>query len=404
MISAVPVLSCHKDQNNPHPTPGPPTLTTVPITSITDTTAASGGTFTSEGTMTINLKGIQWDTSSKFPNHWTAPAGTGVANFTANLGGLFPNTLYYVRAFAGTDSADTWYGNTVQFTTTYTPGKYLVSTLAGTGVAGFGNGDSSIATFSEPVGAAVDLVGNTYVADLKNNAIRKMTPSGTVSTFATLASFPNDVITDTAGNVYVAEGDYKVIKITPSGAASVFAGSGANAVVDGTGTAASFDGTITLAIDPAENIYVSGRTAIRKITPAGVVSTLTNYLSTPKNFLTIGADRNFNLYESDGNTVIKIDTLGNKTILAANSFGYVSEIRLDAAGNLYLPDITDNLIRVISSSGVPSILAGTGAAGAKDGNSAIATFNQPTGLAIDNFGNIVVADAKNNKIRKISPN
>jgi hypothetical protein len=403
LILVVPVFACHKDQNNPHPTSGPPTLTTDPVTGIIDTTAASGGTFTSQGTMTINFKGIQWDTSSKFPNHWTASAGAGVANFTASLSGLFPNTLYYVRAFAGTDSADTWYGNTVQFTTTFTPGKYVVSTLAGTGAAGVNNGDSTVATFSSPFGVAVDPSGNVFVADFANSAIRKITPGGTVSTFANLTAHPNDVIADDSGNVYVAEVDYKIIKISPLGQASVFAGSGVPGETDGTGTGASFEAPVTLGIDPAGNLYVGDIFKFRKISPSGVVSTLTNYFAAANSSKAVGVDKNFNVYETDGYSVIKIDTLGNETVLVNKGFGYVSEIRLDVKGNLYLPDITGNVIRMITPAGVTSIIAGTGAAGAKDGNSAIATFNGPSGLEVDNSGNIFVADANNNKIRKISP-
>jgi hypothetical protein len=97
------------------------------------------------------------------------------------------------------------------------------------------------------------------------------------------------------------------------------------------------------------------------------VSTLPDNFIKANSCYTIGVDNRFNLYESDGSTVGKIDSFGNLTVLsAAGTFGYVSEIRLDAAGNLYLAD-------------------------------------PPSGLAIDNSGNIIVADAGNNKIRKISP-
>jgi NHL repeat len=397
------VFSCHKDHDNPPVTPGPPSLTTVPVTDITDTTAVSGGTFTNQGTMTINFKGVQWDTGSQFPNHWTSSAGDGTGNFTAGIGGLFPNTLYYVRAYAGTDSADIWHGNTLQFTTTYTPGKYLVSTVAGTGASGAVNGDTSTATFYAPFGVAVDLTGNIFVADSKNNAIREITPSGTVSTFASLGGSPNDVITDSAGNVYVAENDFKIIRISASGQASVFAGSGQQGHADGTGTAASFYEPFSLGIDPAGNLYVGDLDAFRKITPSGVVSTLTDYLTTANTCRTIGVDKNYNFYECDGNTIIKADTLGNETVLISKSFGYISEIRLDNVGNLYLADVTNNLVRMMTPAGVTSVMAGTGAAGARDGNSTIATFNGPTGLALDNSGNIIIADANNNKIRKISP-
>jgi hypothetical protein len=398
------VISCHKEHNNP-PANSSPFLTTVQVTGITDTSATSGGTFNAKAsTMVVNFKGVQWDTSEQFPNNWTTSVGSGTGNFTSAFLGLFPGTQYYVRAFAGTDSFHFFYGDTVQFTTTYTPGKYLVSTLAGTGAAGAADGDASTATFSVPYGVAVDLSGNIYIADSKNNAVRRITPSGMVSAFGSLGFLPNDVITDAAGNVYVANENYEIIKITPSGQASVFAGSGLRGSADGTGTAASFYGPVTLAIDPAGDIYVGDIVAFRKITPAGVVSTLPDNFIKANSCFTIGVDNNFNLYESDGSTVGKIDSFGNVTVLlAAGTFGYISEIRLDAAGNLYLADAVDNKVRMLTPAGVASTIAGTGAAGAKDGNSAIATFHGPSGLAIDNSGNLIVADAGNNKIRKISP-
>jgi hypothetical protein len=412
------IFSCHKDHNTP---PGPPkapvapVLTTVPVTNITDTTATSGGTFTTDGTELINFKGIQWDTNGQFPNHWTASAGTGTGNFAANLNGLLPNTLYYVRAYAGTDTTHTWYGNTVQFTTSYLPGKYLVSTIAGTGAGGSINGDTSIATFNGPLGVAVDPAGNIYVAD-GGQAIRKVTPSGMVSQVTHTTSSPQDVVADAGGNVYVAVSGFQILEITPAGQVSVFAGSGQEGLADGTGTSASFWAPITLTIDPAGNLYVGDIAAFRKITPAGVVSTLTNYFSTARTSRVIGVDNHFNLYESDGYTVIKVDSSGNKTFLAgtgkqgntdgtglAAAFGFITELRVDAVGNIFAADALNNKIRMITQAGVVTTIAGTGAAGARDGNSAIATFSSPLGLAIDNAGNIIVADAANNKIRKISP-
>jgi hypothetical protein len=413
------IFSCHKDHNNPAAPPivlVPPVLSTVPVTGITDSTATGGGNFTTDGTAVINFKVVQWDTSSQFPNHWTAPAGSGIANFTANLSSLLPNTLYYVRAYAGTDSTHIWYGNTVQFTTASPPlGKYFVSTIAGTGAPGSINGDTTIATFDGPLGVAVDPAGNIYVAD-GGQAIRKVTPSGIVSQATHTTSLPQDVVADTGGNVYVAVSGFQILKITPAGQVSVFAGSGQEGQADGTGISASFWAPITLAIDPAGNLYVGDIAAFRKITPAGVVSTLTNYFTTARTCRIIGVDSHFNLYESDGYTVIKVDSSGNETFLAgtgkqgnadgtgsAAAFGSLTELRSDAAGNIFAADALNNKIRMITQAGVVTTIAGTGAAGARDGNSGIATFNSPLGLAFDNAGNIIVADAGNNKIRKISP-
>jgi len=399
------VISCHKDHNKP-PSNGNGSTVTIPViattavTQITDSSAVSGGSFTTDGDLTITTRGIQWDTATSFPNRWTAAAGSGIGTFTATMTGLMVNTNYFVRAYAGTDTS-TYYGNTLNFTTTYTPGKYLVSTVAGTGQPGFANGDTSIAALEGPVGVAVDRTGNIYVADLE--AVRKITPAGIVSTLTNINFQLNDLVVDTAGNVYVAAANFEIYKVTPSGQLSVFAGSGQEAIVDGTGTSASFFGAITLAIDPAGNIYVGDVKAFRKITPAGVVTTLPNSPSTPQPCRTIGVDNQFNLYECNDTTVIKVDSSGNETFLAGPGIGFLTELRTDAAGNVYAADVTGNKIRMITQTGIVTTIAGTGAAGDQDGNSAIATFNAPLGLAIDNAGNIFVADIGNYKIRKISP-
>jgi hypothetical protein len=420
LLLALPTLifSCHKDhtgQTKPVP-PATifPLLTTVAISNITDTDASCQGNFTVDGTLTITTRGIRFDTNASFPNHWTVGAGSGISEFTANLTGLTPNTQYFARAFAGTDTS-IYYGNTLSFTTTYTPGKFLVSTIAGTGVAGFSNGDSTQATFSLPQGATFDPAGNIYIADFRNQAIRKITPAGIVSTFATLGGVPNDVVADSAGNIYVAEVDYKIMKITPAGLVTTFAGTGKQGHLDATGTAAEFYGPFAIAIDPAGNLYVGDYNNFRKITPAGVVTTLPNYF--PGGVcVAIAVDKQNNIFESSGYALARVDSIGNGTFLAgtgkpgfsngtgaAATFNFLNELRLDANGNLVGSDASNNRIRMITQAGVVTTLAGTGSVGAQDGNSAIATFNGPTGLAIDNFGNIIVPDYYNNKIRKISP-
>jgi NHL repeat len=397
------VVSCHKDHNKPSSYGNSvtiPVIATTSVTQITDSGAVSGGSFTTDGDLTITGRGVQWDIAASFPNHWIAAAGAGIGTFQATLSGLMPNTPYYVRAYAGTDTS-TYYGNTVNFTTTFTPGKYLVSTVAGTGNSGSTNGDTSIATFSGPDGVAIDAAGNLYVTDME--AVRKITPTGTVSTLANI-NFPlNDLVVDTAGNVYVAASNFQIYKITASGQLSVFAGSGQSGLADGTGTAATFYAAITLAIDPGGNIYVGDVAAFRKITPAGVVTTLTSNFSASKTCWAIGVDNHFSLYESDRISLLKMDSSGNETALTGSVFGALTELRVDAVGNVYGADATGNKVWAITPAGVVSTMAGTGAAGDQDGNSAIATFNSPLGLAIDKAGNVFVADAGNKKIRKISP-
>jgi hypothetical protein len=256
------------------------------------------------------------------------------------------------------------------------------------------------------------------VAEAKNASIRKITPAGAVSTLVTLPFIANDVVTDSAGNVYVAMASAYVLKVSPAGVVSTLAGNGSSTHQDGTGSGASFIGPLTITIDRLGNLYVGDENNFRKITPGGVVTTLPNAFAgtSDLNCVAIAVDAQFNIFESNGRTVIKLDTSGHQTFIAGSgqagfadgqgaqaTFNFLNELRIDTAGNLYGSDGGNNRIRMITPNGLVTTIAGTGVAGSKDGNSAIATFNSPVGLALDNPGNIIVPDYNNNKIRKISP-
>lgn len=258
----------------------------------------------------------------------------------------------------------------------------IVSTLAGTpGVRGSDDGTGGAASFINPEGIAVDNVGNAYVADKVNSTIRKISPLGVVTTLAGLpgrtgsidgtgseARFqgPGGVAVDATGTVFVADTLNNTIrKITPAGVVTTLAGkAGVYGKADGTGANASFFYPLALAIDSMGNLYTAeiGNYLVRKITPDGTVTTV-NGTDGPILSIAVTIDRNGNLFASNKGTIRKVKPDGSSTILAG----------------------TENVL------------------GSADGIAAAAQFRAPFGLVADSAGNVFVADRDNNTIRKITP-
>lgn len=328
------------------------------------------------------------------------------------------------------------------------PSRYSDTTIiAGSDSAGFVNGTGKAARFNHPFGVAVDQAGNLYIADQGNSIIRQMTPGLMVSTFAgmpgvpgstngvdTLASFnkPFSVAVDGSNNVYVADaGNNKIRKIAADGTVSTFAGTGVPGSADGTDTA-TFNSPLGVAADQSGNVYVAdyGNDLIRKITPAGVVSTIAGKRGVPGSADGLDTVARFNLPESvavDASGNIYVADNGNNEIRKITPAGLVSTIAgngtagkdngkgstatfnspfglaVDASGNIYVADSGNNLIRKITPDGTVSTFAGSGSKGAHDADGIQATFNTPAGLAIDASGNLYVSDENNNIIRKITP-
>jgi hypothetical protein len=282
--------------------------------------------------------------------------------------------------------------------------EYIFTTLAGPPEAGPGtfDGTGSAARFNNPQSVAVDSAGNVYVADYNNHAIRKVTPDGVVTTLAGLAgssgtndgmgsagrfNYPAGVAVDSAGNVYVADQNNSAIrKVTPGGVVTTLAGLAAfdpwgNPVggsADGTGSAARFDDPSGVAVDSAGNLYVAdrGNSTIRKVAPGGVVTTLAG------------------LAGSSGSA----DGTGS-----AARFDYPSGVVADSAGNLYVADTYNCAIRKVTPGGVVMTLAGAGSSGSADGTGNAAQFYFPHGVAVDSADNVYVADCNNHTIRKVTP-
>jgi sugar lactone lactonase YvrE len=308
---------------------------------------------------------------------------------------------------------------------------------------GSADGTGSAARFRRPDGIALDATGNVYVADEENNTIRKITPAGSVSTFAGRsidfdyvedgtakgARFrsPAGTVADAQGNIYVVDAlNYVIRKITPAGATSILAGSPRVAGdIDGIGEAAQFSfitntesttslinydtnadtGPVPIAIDRQGNLYVADNynDKIRKISPAGVTTTVAGSFAANG----VAVDASGNVYASTDTTVRKITPQGVVSVLAGTSgqvgsidgtgaaarFNGASGLAIDSANNIYVADRGNATIRVITPAGVVTTLAGTALQrGTNDGVGAAARFSWVDSLAVDSARNVYVAD------------
>jgi hypothetical protein len=265
----------------------------------------------------------------------------------------------------------------------------VVSTLAGDGTAGFLDGTGTAAKFEGPFDVAVDAAGNVYVTDTFNDCIRKVTPAGVVTTIAGNGTYgfadgvgagamfysPQGIDIDANGNLYVADkNNHRIRKITPNLTVSTVAGlGGAGGSTDGDATVAQFSSPLGVAVDVSGNLYIAdGNHRIRKITPAGITSTL--------------AGSTMGITDADG---------------TAARFNKPANVAVDANGNIYVADDDNERIRKVTPTGTVTTIAGGFAPGYTDGAGEDATFRSPTGVAIDATGAIYVADRQNHSIRKL---
>jgi len=376
----------------------------------------------------------------------------------------------------------------------------VITLVAGTGTAGFGGdgGPAAKASLNLPYGLVVDAAGNIYVADLGNNRVRRIAADGTIVTIAGSSQggpvgdggpatgaellAPRNVTLDTAGNLYISEFvGQRVRKVTPGGQISTVAGTG-KAGLGGDGgpaTAAQLAYPAGLAVDGHGTLYIadSQNRRIRQILPGGAISTVlggtpATALSTPTaiavdtagaiyvadysnivhaytarsawtNFAGTGAkgfagdggpaasailaaphdlavDTGGRLYIADGtrlrtvgaNGVIQtvagdaqLSAIGDGAAATRAPLSHPSAVALDNAGNLYLAETGAERIREVSAAGQIATLAGTGIAGlAGDGGpAASAQLNSPAGVTVDFSGNVIVADTNNHRVRQIAP-
>ena len=274
-----------------------------------------------------------------------------------------------------------------------------ISVAAGNGVQGF-SGDDGPAVSAEldgPWGICVDRAGNLYIADARNNRIRKVSTGGTISTVAgsgtagfsgdggsataAALSAPWDVAVDTIGNLLIADtGNQRVRKVTAGGIISTLAGNGISGFSGDGGLAANAElwGPSGITVDASGSIFVAdtGNQRIRKITGSGEITT-------------VAGTGTYGLSGDEGAAVLA-------------QLNAPWDVAVDGSGNLFIADTWNHRIRKVTAAGVITTVAGSTQGFSGDGGpSSSAQLNQPTGLAIDDSRGLLIADAGNSRVREV---
>lgn len=341
-------------------------------------------------------------------------------------------------------SASVAWGRSISFTVQNTGGpaqayRWQVSADGGVTWADIADGPLYSGTGTDTLtilNATADMNGRLYRARVSYSGGLTYSSGIRLTTREALIAGPAGLDADASGVMFVTDSLTNTVRrVTAAGVVSVLAGSpGTQGSDDGTGTAARFRQPAGVALDGSGNLYVAdaGNSLIRRVSPAGVVTTLAGSAANQGHRDGAASDAWFNapaalaltsagdlVVADTGNSVVRRITAGGTVSTLAGTpgvrgsadgtgsaalFNQPAGIAVDATGNIYVADTLNHLIRRVTTQGVVTTVAGIpGVSGAVDGPVVDALFNQPMGLEFDGSGSLLVADAGNSVIRRITP-
>ena len=336
-----------------------------------------------------------------------------------------------------------------------------ITTVVGTGVYGYSGdgGPAAGAQLWDPLGVALDTAGNLYIADTKNNSVRKVSAAGTITTVAgngthgysgdggpaasATLTLPFAVTVDSAQNLYIADSyNYRVRKVSQTGIITTVAGGGGKDPVDGgLATSAGLSYLFGIVVDAAGNLYISDAflNRVYRVSPGGIITAVagngslgsaagysgdggpaTNARLNLPSGIALDSAGSLYIADSDNDLVRKVTPAGIITTVAGNgAYVYSGDggptasaqlyqpegVAVDAAGNLYIADAGNNRVRRVFPGGIIATVAGNGSPGysGDGGPASIAQLSRPEGVAVDAASNLYIADANNGRIRKVTP-
>ena len=330
----------------------------------------------------------------------------------------------------------------------------IITTFAGGGTGGLGDGGPAVQAQLSPSGVAVDAKGNVYIADYSNSRIRRVGPDGIITTIAGTGTqgfsgdggpavqaqlnLPTGVAVDAKGNVYIADySNSRIRRVGPDGIITTFAGTDTRGFSGDRGPAvqARLNSPRSVAVDAKGNVYIAdySNSRIRRVGPDGIITTFAGtgspgfsgdggpavqaQLYNPSG-MAVDANGVVYIADRDNDRIRRVGPDGMITTFAGTGFPGFSEdgipavqarlfrpvgVAVDAKGNIYISDTQYHRIRRVGPDSIITTLAGTGTKGfSGDGGPAVqAQLNFPTGVVVDANGNVYISDNQNHRVRRV---